>query len=121
VDVADLIDSFGTGTYTVTRRPAPTLVNGRAVPGVPATFDITASVQPASGRDLLRLPEGQRSIETCVLFTATQLLVAVEGSGNISDVVEIDGRKWEIQNVARWDNPANASAPYWKCIAQAAT
>lgn len=120
MDVGDLIGSFMTGTYTVTRRGASTVVDGRAVPAVPSTLSIVASVQPATGRDLERLPEGQRSRETRVVFTPTQLLIATQGAG-LSDIVAIDGSKWEVQQVARWDAPPGTDAPYWRCIVQAAT
>jgi hypothetical protein len=120
VDAADLISDFATGTYTVTRRAAATLVKGRAQPGATSTLTVTASVQPASGRDLLRLPEGRRSIETRVVFTATQLLIGIEGAANESDLISIDGQTWEVQQVQSWRLSPSTDAPYWRCIVQAA-
>lgn len=98
----DLIASLSTGSYTVTRRAAATIDKGRDVPGRQTTLQISASVQPASGRDLLRLPEGRRATETQALFTTTLLLVGGQGSANEADLVSIEGRTWEVQNVQSW-------------------
>lgn len=116
LDAADLIDSFATGPYTVTRRAAATWSNGVAVPDPsPTTFSITASVQPASGRDLLRLPEGRRSVETRVLYTSAQLQVGAQGGALEADRVTIDGAVWEVQHVELWP----AAVGYYRCIVQA--
>lgn len=99
----DVIDTFATGeAYIVTRRKTGTIQNGRNVPGGHSTLEIVASVQPASGRDLLRLPEERRATETRVIFTATQLLVGGQGAAFEADLVTIDGVQWEIQNVENW-------------------
>jgi hypothetical protein len=119
VDAGDLINDFATGTYTVTRRAAATMVKGRAVPGATSTLTIAASVQPASGRDLLQLPEGRRSVETRVVFTATELLVGRQGAPNECDHILIDGQDWEVQQVQSWRLSPDTDAPYWRCIVQA--
>lgn len=77
LDVADLVASFTTGTYTVTRRVAATYTAGIATPGATSTFTIVAAVVPASGRDLLRLPEGRRSTETKTIYVAAGVGVCV--------------------------------------------
>jgi hypothetical protein len=115
-DSADLIESFATGTYTVTRRAAAAFVIGRAgTPGT-STLAIRASVYPATGRDLQRLPEGRRSLETRTLHTTTQLLVATEG-GNNCDLVTIDGQQWEVQMCETWPSAPNLA---FKAIVQRA-
>lgn len=95
-----LIQSLSTGTYVVTRRRAPAYVDGVVTPDPnPVTLSILASVVPASGRDLLRLPEGQRSTETRTVYTVTQLMVAAAGAKYANDVVSIDGDQWQVQQV----------------------
>lgn len=118
MDAASLISHFATGTYTVTRRASKTLERGRAEDGATSTLTIIASVQPASGRDLMRLPEGRRSVETRVVYTATQLLIGAQGSGFESDLISIDGNTWEVQQVQSWES---VDPPYWRCIVQAAS
>lgn len=116
LDAADVIDSLSTGDYLVTRRAASTFTHGRAQvgPELP-TFTIRASVQPARGRDLLRLPEGRRATETRVVYTATQLQVGGQSAELAADMVEIDGRLWEVQLAEPWP----AATGYWLCMVQA--
>ncbi len=105
LDGADLIDSFSTGTYQVTRRSAGTFVNGIATPGAESTFSIVAAVVPTPGKELLRLPELRRSIETKTVYTATTLTVGVQG-GNDADLILLDGEQWEVQVSGQW--PGNS-------------
>jgi len=107
LDTAALISSLSTGRYTVTRTPAPSYAGGIAVPGTPSTFEISAAVYQASGRDIERLPEGRRSTATKKLFTTTPLRVGAQSgqggaeSGVASDRVLIDGVQHEVQTVGR--------------------
>lgn len=114
LDAEDLIESLDPSTLTVTRRAAAVLLRGRAVGDPsPATFPIVAGVQPASGRDLQRLPEERRSEATIVLYTKTELVVGDPGSSE-ADLVEIDGEQWEVQHVEKW-----RSSVYYRAIVQA--
>lgn len=118
MDLAALIASFATstGSYTVTRRTKGGFVRGRAQSTTDTTLTITASVQPASGRDLLRLPEGRRMTETRVLFTTTLLLAG--DSTREADLVTINGESWETQTCEQWIQ-AGAQGTGYRCIVQA--
>lgn len=119
MDFGDLVQSFLTHTLTVTRRGASQVVRGRVVAPAPTTLTIAASVQPASGRDLLRLPEGRRTTETRVIYTTTQLLVGAQGGANEADLVQLDGNTWEIQMVEVWRPDPSFDAPsYFRCVVQ---
>jgi len=117
LDAADLINSFATGTYAVTRRRASTFdANGVAIPDPsPIALQAVGCEQPATGRDLLRLPEGRRAVETRVLYTSTLLQIGGQGSGYEADRVTIDGATWEVQQVQTWP----AAVGYYRCILQA--
>lgn len=119
MDLSSLVDSFATGTYTVTRRTAAGYLRGVANPTTDETFAIRASVQPATGKDLLRLPEGRRADETRIIFTTTQLLIGDEGLTTEADTVSIDGQNWEVQHVESWLQAGGGVA--YRCIAQAPT
>jgi hypothetical protein len=116
LDATDLIASLSTGTYVVTRRPAAAYVDGIATPSVPTTFKIVAAVVPASGRDLLRLPEGRRSTETRNVYTSTPLYVGAQASGFEADLVSIGSDSWECQLVESWPSVAG----YYHAIVQRA-
>ncbi len=116
LDAGDVIASLDTGSYTVTRRARATFdSHGRAQAGGTSTLTIDASVQPASGRDLLRLPEGRRATETRVVYTPTALIVGGEGAANEADLIAIDGRTWEVQLAESWPGAMG----YCRAIVQA--
>lgn len=116
MDVGDLILAFAS-TYVVSRSTKSTYTKGRAVPGTTTTLTIAASVQPASGRDLLRLPEGRRSIETRVVWTPTPLLVGQQGENNEADIIAIGGGNWEVQHTEPWVDYLSGVTGY-RCIVQ---
>lgn len=123
MDVADIIRSFSTGPlglYTVTRRLATPFRRGLAQPTTDAQFNVTASIQPLTGKDLLRLPEGRRANETRVLFTSTLLYTGDQGSDYEADLVELDGQLWEVQGVEDWLQWAG-TAGFYRCIIQSPT
>lgn len=119
MDVADIIESFAadapnSGAITVTRRTRATYADhGRAVAGTTSTLTIIARPRPASGRDLMRLPEGRRTEETRVFDTTSELLTGSQDGAFEADLVDVDGDgvMWEVQQVQKWpvavvDQPA---------------
>lgn len=78
------------GLYQVTRTLAGDHATGQYVPGSTSTFNVTASVQPFSGRETVVLPEGVRTEDVRVLWTATELRVHDDDTD--PDVVQIPGR-----------------------------
>jgi hypothetical protein len=100
VSINDAIATFATGTYTVTRTGAGSYSGGILSAGSTSSFSIVASVQPLSGRDLQVLPEGQRTDETRVLYTTTQLLTRT--ATQAPDSISIDGSTYEVFKVEDW-------------------
>lgn len=93
---------FGPGSYE----------NGRFVAGEQTELEITASVQPASGRDLQRLPEGQSTRETISVWSPAELRTATDAAGASADRIEWQGRVYEVQLVEPW-----APGQYWRAVA----
>lgn len=102
IEAADMIEEFG-DTFTVTRRAAAVITNGIATAGAPSTLSIYAAIWPATGRELQRLPELRRSLETRAGVTSTQLLVGGQGASNEADLITIDGALWEVQSCGAFD------------------
>lgn len=76
---------------------------GEAATPVTSSISAEGSVQPASPGDLKRyLPEGVRNTEYIKVYTATQLLIADE-SGQRSDVIVWQGRRFVVEQLRRWD------------------
>lgn len=111
--------SFATGTYVVKRAARSLMVNGRAIPVAPTLLSVVACIQPASGRDLLQLPELQRSIESRVVYTTVALIVAAEDSANECDVLTIDGLDWQAQHTEVWHQGPPTGATAYRTIVQA--
>ena len=99
--LSDVITSFLTGTYQVTRTGGGSFANGVYTAGSTSTFDITASIQPLSGRDLQSLPEGQHANETRVVYTTTELMV--RNPTNAGDKISYNGELWEVFRMERWE------------------
>lgn len=116
MNVAGLISSFATGTYTVTRTARGTTSNGKIGAGTASTFTVTASAWPASGPDLLRLPEARRTSFSMNVMTTTELLVGGQGSAYEADKISINGDDWEISAVDPWQDPVSRSTAY-RCLA----
>ncbi len=112
MDLSGAINAFTTGTYVVTRRSASAYgTDGRLVVASTSTVSITACVQPLSGRELERLPEGLRTRELKAIYTATEL--KTQGSGQDPDLVSIDGDSYEVQRCDRWAELGS----YWRVVA----
>lgn len=98
MNLSGVVISLASGTYTVTRRGSTTVgSDGRADAASSSTLVVTASVQPMSGRELQRLPEGLRVAERRNFFTPTALQVTAA-----PDIVRIDGEDWEVESVQAW-------------------
>jgi hypothetical protein len=113
MSLSDAILSLSTGTYTVTRPGAGTWTNGVFVEGTASTFQIQASVQPASARDLLRLPEGERTSDVIAIYTPTELRASSQPDRTLSDRITYRGALYELEHVEFWE-----SGGFWKCLAR---
>jgi hypothetical protein len=97
----DTIKNFAVpGGVTIRRGSAGTSVKGRFTPG--ATTDtpgVVASVQPITGKELERLPEGIRSKRPAKLYTETEIKQADVGASTPPDQILWDSETWEVHNV----------------------
>lgn len=115
MSASDLISDFGQ-TVTITRYAAGTNVNGEYVAGAASTFDVVMSIQPLNGRDLLQLPEGQRTRNFLKGYCATELLTVNIPAGLKADLVTVAGKNYEVQGVEHWQFQESDIEPYWKVM-----
>lgn len=109
-----VISSFRTGTYTVTRRAGNGVTSGgHYTPPSPATFTIQASIQPASGRELRDLKEGQSAGDLRTIFTLTELRT-VRADNDQPDVISIDGENYRITKVEYFGVISN----HYRCVCE---
>lgn len=113
-DMSDAIAELGGALYTVKRYARVTYSKGVQVAGAIEEFEILASVQSISGRELDRLPEGMRAREVRELYCVEKLFTAdtAQESGQPPDDVEIDGSLWQVQTAEDW----NTLAGYFRAV-----
>jgi len=102
-------------TLTAYRTAAGSFLNGIYTPGVETSFSISASVQPASGKTLERLPEGRRLFETVVLFSSDLLYSLDDGTVSAPDQVLVNGKRFEVYSSEIWQNNV---LPHYKYVVQ---
>ncbi len=101
MDLSAAILDLDPQSLTVTRSAAATYTTGgKLVAPVTSTFTIVASVQPAPGKQLMRLPEGLRNQDVLQVFTATEIRTAQ--SGVTADVVAIGSGSYQVESVKDW-------------------
>lgn len=101
MSLGGVIAVFGE-SVTRKRRAAGSLSDGVFTPGAETSTTITASVQPVSGREVLRLPEGLRTREVVVAFSMSELRAADEVAGTQPDRLVWRGSTYEVQSVEHW-------------------
>lgn len=86
------------------RRSSGTYVSGEWVEGaLEPDQSFLMSVQPASGRDLLRLPEGLRTRDVVRIFCGLgELRTADERSNLAADRIVHLGEEYEVVSVEAW-------------------
>lgn len=90
----------GARARTVTRKGPVTYVEGLPVRPASTTFEILASVQPLSGADLKRAPEGLRRARALKGYTTSLTpLRTVAADGPEADLLTVEGVVYEIYHV----------------------
>jgi hypothetical protein len=109
IDLSDVIEALGTDTYVVTRSTSAQGDDGhgRVAAGAITTLPIVASIQPASGRVLERLPEGERSGDFIRVWTATPLQTTDATTGLAGDTLVYKGKSYQVEQVNDWSESGN--------------
>lgn len=102
--LTDSILNLANTTIQITHRTESPRVLGRTQPPVTATVSAKASVQPTSGKDLQRLPEGKNTQDLISIWTLTELLLGDVGAGILPDLVLYNGSTYEVEHVEPWTN-----------------
>lgn len=89
--------------YTIRRRGEQKIVNGYAVGGG-SEFTAKLNIQPLSAKELLALPEGERSIARVKTRGADALVSADEHSRTLGDLLYFEGRWYECKSCIHWLN-----------------
>lgn len=104
-DMSDTIERLGDyREYTVTRyAQGQTFVDGKLETPASAPLSIVALIQPASGRDLQRWPEGLRSSQVIVIWTKTELRTVDEDAEQLPDQISYRDTLFQIEKCEPWE------------------
>lgn len=91
-----------TGAITRRRYAAGSYVDGLRVEGASADVALDAVVWPATPKDLLLLPEGQRTEEIIGVITVEELRTADRTDGIAADEVLWQGRTYSVLRCSNW-------------------
>lgn len=99
----------------VTRPPKQVVTKGRAsYPGLPRKFKATMSIQPFNERDMMLLPEGERTKQWVKIYSDTLLQATVQNIGQKGDRLPYNGFTYEVQGSMTWDLPGQTRIPHFK-------
>ncbi len=103
IDLSGAVLMCASGTYDGVRRtpPSPPNIGGVRQPFNEEPLIIRGSVQPATGLQVERLPEGKRNREAMVVITPDKLRSLQDG--DVPDLIYIDGGTFEVDSVQRWN------------------
>lgn len=102
-DFGDVLALLGLENYELVPGTVPTVIGGVVAPvEPPESRGIAACIQPLTGRDLQRLPEGDRSTEQVWCFTQDAVSAADSAAGRTADTIVFNGVPFEVQTVERW-------------------
>ena len=114
--LTDSILNLSNTTITITHRTESPRLLGRTQPPTTATVSALASVQPTSGRDLQRLPEGKGTQDLISVWTLVELLLGDVGAGILPDLITYAGSTYEVEHLEPWTN--HLGVTYWFGVAR---
>ncbi len=108
-DMSGLLAHLATGYYEVRPGVAPVSdTHGRYSPGTAAaTSSVLMSVQPLSGKEAQKLPEGEWARDWRIAYGTYALRPADTVSGKLADVVVVEGDAFEVVACEPWESAAN--------------
>lgn len=105
---------FGT-PQTARRRSAGTWVDGEWQEGAWEAFTLIGTIQPLSGKEMDRLPEGRRERASYTLYTTTAMRGVDTVAQTNPDEVLAFGRWCEVFKAEPWQS---GILPHYRCILQ---
>lgn len=104
MNLSSVIANLGATNYNIMRLTSNGYTDGRRNAPAESNFTILAMVQPLTGRELDRVPEGLQDKEVRAVWTTADLIVSTAGDTHEPDVITIDGAPYQIQTVENWSD-----------------
>lgn len=99
-------------TYTERTK---TLVRGDYVVSETPGLTFWGNVHDFTGTELYNIPAGQANVGKVKVYSESTLNVAIEGTDTVGDLVEWEGRLWEIIWILHHNQ---GLIPHWKYLAE---
>jgi hypothetical protein len=114
IDLSATVNHFAL-PYTVRRVTGADVIGADGFSTEAPTTNLTIEIhfEPTKQEDMLKLPEGKRKEQMITGLSVDELKTADVPDGTDADVIERNGRDWEVIHVERWDQ-----GNYWKSIAE---
>lgn len=103
-DFRGLVAAFAVAGLKVRRTYTGEFRDGFYTPGSTVDKPITASVQRISGKDLERLPSGERTQEALTVYSVEPLYITAAPDGAISDKLLYRGKTYKLLSVNDWSD-----------------
>ena len=100
----------------VIKRASGSYVDGSWVAGADTDINADACVQPTRGKDLEKLPEGQRASVIYTIYLENEVFTARQSSAQTSDRIEWRGAVYQIEHVEPWFICASYSKAYMRRV-----
>jgi len=105
-------------TFTVNRLVAGTIdSDGFYTDGTSSSFTMSATIMRLSAKDMLNLPEGQRTEQMIKIYTDTVLNTANITTSIKGDIVTYKGNTYEIMSLENWDDFDTSGIEHFKYVA----
>lgn len=102
IDVSDLLlDPDFVNACQLVHRTSTVGTNGKNTL-VETTVDTYGSVQPASAKELQRVPEALRMSDWRAFYIKAEILA--DGSSQYPDLIVFNGRRYEVKSTEPWLN-----------------
>lgn len=103
---------LGSLPVTLSRNTGTRGSDGRWVDGTATTSTIYGSIQPASGKDMATLPQGDRQRDGKKFYTTTLLKTVDQHAGTPADRIIYESVTYEVRSVAN----ENRIIPHYKAM-----
>lgn len=103
IDVSDLLaDPDFVDSLQIERRTTTVNNYGETTLAVASTITTVGSVQPASAKQVLKLPEALRTADVRAFYIRTEIVQ--DASSSYPDVIIYGTNRYQIQSAAPWGN-----------------
>ena len=103
--------------YSFTRLGRGSTVNGKWADGPPAEFKTLCLIQPFSLREMMALPEGERTKAWVKIYSVDQLLPVDQEAQTKGDRFTYLGKPFEVQKMGTFDALAPGRNHHFKSVA----